>query len=353
MLSIKVPSITTALVTFCVSSIVAFGSPSVSVADNPVVSWTIYHSWNPQQDFVRRGSLIWSGGSGEDQQTASTTTATSVGSGNMDVDNILTVVNDVTLTGQAIREMLDYGWYHVRIVPDNISDSDDVVMGTVPACTLRRANFKDQFDITLPRSSVGGRQDPITSLSYMPLVSPLAPKTCEDYPTLEADLTRTFTSKATAQLDTPAMTIKNILPQSKPPPGVAFSKKAQQQAASRKRASATAGDVAGATGDSSPDDDGGEGMDAPEPVAGVWGFLQRYWYILLPITIMQIMSPQPEPPQPSAGPEGQPGTAATTADTTQGGTASAATAASLAPTGGSTPSSSDGGTKGNRRGKRS
>ena len=142
-------------------------------------SWTIYHSWNGDQDFSRRGVLEWS-----------------------EEDETLTVKNDEgVLTRDNVKAMMDYGWYHVKI--DN-GGSDDFVLATVPACNLRRANFKDEFQITFPRKS----ESLITSLAYTPLISPLAPKTCNDLQVM--DSSPKFTSKLALTLDTPGM-VRNVI----------------------------------------------------------------------------------------------------------------------------------------------
>lgn len=158
------------LATFVLSAYVQASSPS----------WTIYHSWNGDQEYSRRGELQWS----EEEET-------------------LTVTNDESsLTKENVQAMIDYGWYHVKI--ENPSDANDFVLSTVPACNLRRANFKDEFQITLPRTS----ESQITSLAYLPLVSPLAPKTCDALAEVESPA---FTSKLSLSLDTPGMILKAVL----------------------------------------------------------------------------------------------------------------------------------------------
>ena len=236
----------------------------VSASD---LSWSIYHSWNADQEFVRRGSLVWGTKNSND-----------------DVDNgkkEFQIINDdesASLTPKDIREMLEYGWYHVKIQGDNSSKDDNFVFQTVPACNLRRANFKDQFEITLPRSSLGEEQDLVTSFAYTPLVSPLAPKTCGEYDDNEdsgdaASNAKSFSSRVSVLLDTPAMTLKNVLPASKPPPGISFVKQPKQP-----------GQQGGGNGE-----DYGDG-DSPPPIQGPFGFLSKYWYIILPMLILQIIT---------------------------------------------------------------
>jgi len=243
------------------------------------LSWTIYHSWNPNQQFVRRGSLTW--GSPIEVEE---------GAKGDNTKKEFRIINDdasANMTGKDVREMLEYGWYHVKI--QSRDDANNFVFQTVPACNLRRANFKDQFDVTLPRSSTGDRQDPMTSFAYTPLVSPLAPKNCEDYDRDgdgdDSAGARSFSSRVSVQLDTPAMAIKNILPASKPPPGIAFVKQPHQPGT---------GGSGQQRGDENYDD-----PNAPPPTPSPIGFFGKYWYIILPMVILQFLqAPEEFPPEP-------------------------------------------------------
>jgi len=240
-------------------------------AEDGGLSWTVYHSWNPNQEFVRRGSLVWRAPINSD------------GTENASSDkNEFQIINDdesASLTTKDIRDMLEYGWYHVKIQGDSTGDNN-FVFQTVPACNLRRANFKDQFEITLPRSSLGDRQDPMTSFAYTPLVSPLAPKTCGDSDDNgdESGNTKSFSSRVSVQLDTPAMALKNILPQSKPPPGIAFVKMPQQPGVGSGQQGG------GADGENYEGDD-----TPPSPIPSPFSFLSKYWYIILPMVILQFI----------------------------------------------------------------
>jgi hypothetical protein len=109
------------------------------------------------------------------------------------------------------------------------------------------------------------------SLSYIPLVSPLAPK-CQSLPTLE-EIPK-FQSKITFETATQGMTIPTILPQTKPPIGLKFFPRSQG-----------AKDIPGYK----PED------------AGSKGFLMKYWYIILPLVIMSLTSGNEEAPRNPAG----------------------------------------------------
>lgn len=287
--------------TYTVMFVLAFFLFVVAAEDAAGLSWRIYHSWNLEQQFVRRGRLTW-------RPENSDAEGADVNS-NKNPSFVFEVINDdqsANLTAKDIRDMLEYGWYHVKIEGDSFDGNnmnDNFVFQTVPACNLRRANFKDQFDITLPRSSIGDRQDPMTSFAYTPLVSPLAPKFCNDYDDDETE-TKSFSSKVSVQLDQPAPQLKTILSQSKPPPGLTFMKQPQQLGGNREQ---------GGEGSGSENYDG---TDAPpNPIPSPFSFLQKYWYIILPMVILQlIQAPAPEEQQ-QQGPA-QPGSSVGAASTT-------------------------------------
>lgn len=260
-------------------SAVQLSPVEVLAAEDAGLSWTIYHSWDANQQFVRRGSLTWGPAPVDESKDD-------------DGKKEFQILNDdasANLTAGDIRSMLEYGWYHIKI--QSKDDENSFVFQTVPACNLRRANFKDQFDVTLPRSSLDDRQDPMTSFAYTPLVSPLAPKNCDDYDDESDGTTRSFSSRVSVQLDTPAMTIKNILPQSKPPPGIAFVKQPP----------GGSGEQRGGT------DDGESYQDpeAPTTPPGPFGFFSKYWYIILPMMILQVLQVPEEPPKEQQGQQQQ------------------------------------------------
>lgn len=280
---------------------------SAAAAKDGSISWTVYHSWNQNQDYVRRGSLVWEPPSSSDGETTVPTEGAAA------VPNEFQITNDdpsASLTANDITAMLEYGWYHVKIQGDQDASSN-FVFQTVPACNLRRANFKDQFEITLPRSSLGNKQDPLTSFAYTPLVSSLAPKTCDDYVNDDSDsdatTTRSFSSRVSVQLDTPAMVLKSILPQTKPPPGISFVK--QPKAPGAKGPQGNGGATSSSSGDGE-NYDGDDEEEAPTAVPSPFSFLKKYWYIIVPMLIMNFLSTQSsEEPAAEGQPQGQGGNA--------------------------------------------
>ncbi|GAX17993.1 hypothetical protein FisN_18Hh206 [Fistulifera solaris] len=160
-------------------------------------------------------------------------------------------------------------FYQLKLVP-NDSRSAPSILSTVPACQLRRANFRDEFVVTL------GSDAQAISMTYIPLVSPLAPASCSHYEAADHDKDFVFHSRLSAETTVPGMTLKTILPDYQPPPGLTFLKGAHLH-------------VKEAMGDQKP----GQEQDNSFP----YGFMRRYWYILLPLFLMNFMSAGPPPEQ--------------------------------------------------------
>lgn len=132
------------------------------------------------------------------------------------------------------------------------------------------------------------------SMSYAPLVSPLAPKSCErlEPPSESAE----FTSKISWDTATPGMSLRVVLAGEKPPPGLKF--------LPYKRSSSQA-----STNSANPLlNDGSKGQQPPP--SGPLGFLSKYWYIVLAMLAINLLgapADQSEPPQDRRGrPAGEP-----------------------------------------------
>lgn len=145
------------------------------------------------------------------------------------------------------------------------------VIFTHLCCTLR----SDEITLSF------GQQGHVISVAYSPLVSPLAPKTCEELPAAPPQDVK-FQSKVEYETATPGMSLKTILPNYQPPPGLKFISSKHKT---------TAGGAPGG-GDAKPEGFGTK--EETEPPTGIMGFLQRYWYIILPIFLMQMMAADPE-----------------------------------------------------------
>ena len=185
------------------------------------------------------------------------------------------------------------------------------------------------------------------SLAYIPLVSPLAPKSCDheiwDTKLETNNLPEGWDSRISWETATPGMTVRPVMPNYRPPPGLKWlprlgsnGKLYQPQGPPQQ------GGGGGGGGDGKTGGDGGAGPEGQPPVDNTpFGFLRRYWYILVPLFLANFMG-SPEEKPPAAG-GAAPGGAAS------GGGAPAA--------GGAAPSASPGGGGGgaapkSRRGKR-
>lgn len=151
----------------------------------------------------------------------------------------------------------------------------------------------------------------------MPLVSPLAPKTCDALETVQAN----FDTRVSYVLDTPAMPLRVVLPSEKPPPGLLFFPKPKTAPKTT-----PVGVVE-------------EAEDEDEPVDNsILGFLKRSWYIIVPVLLINLMGGTGQGPEEGTS-ASQSGTAAVAA----AGAAAAAT---------SPRSATGGGGNNKRRGKR-
>jgi hypothetical protein len=164
------------------------------------------------------------------------------------------------------------------------------------------------------------------SLTYIPLVSPLAPKSCdhESWEERRANLPAGWETKISWETATPGMVLRPVFPQYKPPPGLRWLPRIGSN-----------GKLYQAQGPPGSSDEKGQGQQQELPT-GPMGFIKRYWYILLPLFIANFMGAEPPPQEgQSGGGQGQGGAG-------EGGGGAAAAA----------PSAASGGTTRSRRGKR-
>ena len=139
-----------------------------------------------------------------------------------------------------------------------------------------------------------GKQGTVLSMAYMPMVSKLAPPTCDG---LEYDDSLEFSTKVDYQVDHIGMPLKTVLPSVKPPPGLNYLPGTKSTTGS--------GTGAGAGGG------GGFAKDEPEPPQGLFGYLTKYWYIVVPLMLMNLLGPEPPREGEEGGGGGQPSSGAT------------------------------------------
>lgn len=102
------------------------GTASVGVASDLRRTWTLYHSADPKQGesgFSKRGVLTLEPGENEVY---------------LSIEN-----HDNSFSSQDLETMMASGWYQLRLVEDGSADKKiPPVVTTVPACQVRRSNFR-------------------------------------------------------------------------------------------------------------------------------------------------------------------------------------------------------------------
>jgi hypothetical protein len=123
-------------------------------------------------------------------------------------------------------------------------------------------------------------------MAYTPLVSPLAPRTCDDLPP-PPDAKKAFSTKVNYETASPGMVLRALLPSYQPPPGLKF-------IAAQKASPKTMTGLPGLPGATPPPPDGFGTGEKPEAAApeGLMGYVQKYWYLWLPLLIMNSISTQ-------------------------------------------------------------
>mmetsp|Transcript_4184 Transcript_4184/g.4746 ORF Transcript_4184/g.4746 Transcript_4184/m.4746 type:complete len:325 (-) Transcript_4184:169-1143(-) len=311
------------LSTLAMSLILIIVQGSTTADQQQQKSFKIYHSLGETKPFVSRGTIRLSTTSSSDsskKESTSTTANTSTSSG-----IVATIEHESDCLTNISQDMDDLisnnGFYRIKIVDND--DESKSVLASVPGCEVRRANFREEIALSI------GQTGSLLSLSYIPLVSPLAPK-CDELPPLtsiENENELSFTSTISYSTSTPGMALPKILPKSRPfvgvqPIRVSKSSNTNQQ---------------GGEGESTSNDQQGRKgfMDDDEKAqkAENQSFLRKYWYVILPVAIMTFTGSPEEPPPKQQQSQQQ---------------ATGQNAASIAPTSTAAPSS---GAK-QRRGKR-
>lgn len=232
-------------------------------------TYQLYHSFDPSADFSPRGSIT----------LASTVTSNGI---TASVENIDGSVNK-DIADRIVEE--GNGFYRIKVV-DAVTGRS--ALASVPACEVRRANFREEIELTI------GHTGSLLSLSYTPLVSPIA-MPCHSLPNLATD--PKFQTQISYSTSTAGMTIPAILPKTKPPPGFKSIPRSGSQGGS-------AGSQSSRNAGAPPFGDSEEERKARENQS----FLRKYWYIILPLALSTFFSA--EEPAASNGPRGGGGSGA-------------------------------------------
>lgn len=186
------------------------------------------------------------------------------------------------------------------------SKGSHFVSASVPGCSIRRSNLREEIGLSI---SPTGK---LMSVSYRPIISPLAPKTCHQLKPLSekpeaifgkdeniAHTNNSMPFKTTVSFDshTPMMVVPAVLTQQRPPPGLKWY---------RRNAKNNPSPIIG--GSKLEGGGGIPGVDDEPPSGWKSSFLYKYWYIILPMAIAGLFGGADEgevnnqrPAQPSGG----------------------------------------------------
>lgn len=216
----------------------------------------------------------------------------------------------------AVDEMIASGsMYTIQVVDESTGQA---ATASVPGCDVRRASFREELELTLSESGS------LVSVTYIPLVSPLSPSCASLGPLTETEgAVPEFQTSVSYETSKPAMTVPLVLPKVKPPPGLKLYPR-KKPAAGTGGGGGEGADGAGAGGNGGGSAAAFEEDEKPQNQS----FLMKYWYIILPLMILQFVGGPEPPPQQGEGGDSEGGNAA--AATSAAGAAGGAVAASAA-----------------------
>jgi len=257
-------------------------------------SFKVYHSLSPKSEFTPRGSIQFA------------TAADGSLESSMQHEESCLAGEDISNDMAAL--IASNGFYRVKIVDEQSGTS---ALASVPACEVRRSNFREEIGLSI------GNTGSLISVSYKPVVSPLA-ASCHELPLMQDSAKELeFKSLITYSVASQGMPIPLIMPQQRPPPGYGWIKRIVNK--SLNGAPGTENDGASDAPGFNPEKLGQEPQTS-------YSFLRKYWYIILPVSIMMLAGGEEAPapqgggrPQGSAGGGGPAGAAAATIGASMGG----------------------------------
>jgi len=242
----------------------------------PLKTFQIYHSYTKNNEFKPRGTIQLI------KEEDGSVTA-SVHNGDEEGSGSGSFLNDATFEG--IDALVSSGGYYKLKIVDEESGASS--MTSVSGCDVRRAYFREEIQLNL------GNEGSIISVSYKPLASPLTPDCHELEPLAEASKKRDIPLKsiATFAIAKPAMVIPAVLPQTNPPRGYDWIQR--KKSADGNNSGSTGEGTSAGTGTGTGGAGGGGGfIPGAEPGPENQSFLRKYWYIVVPITIMTFLGPE-------------------------------------------------------------
>lgn len=307
-------------------------------------SFKVYHSLGQNKPFLPRGTITFSTGGGVEDET----------SVNDDNSITATVENEQNCLGEnALQDIDDLvsnnGFYRIKVVDEE--NGSQSVLASVLGCEVKRANFREEISLSMSQTGQ------LLSVSYTPLVSPLAAKCSELQPFNDEsnrDREYAFQTLISYTTNTPGMNLPKILPKMRPPPGLKAIKYKRNPNVNTSNSNNPMNDNADGSGSGNGNGNDNknyrnkfqsEEEDEKKKQQESQSFLRKYWYIILPVTIMTFLGGE-EPPQP----QGQQGQQRQGQQSNGGSVAAAAAGGGAAMAGGA--SSGSGGAVRQRRGKR-
>jgi len=258
----------------------------VAIASDIGKSYQLFHKLGSQSELTPRGKILISPSDNDGGGLSATFIKDN--SAKLDVNAFDSMVNSSAL-------------YTVVVIEDGDDKSSlslsslngaPHVSASVPGCSLRRSNLREEISLSI--SPTGKLQ----SVSYRPLISPLASKSCDNLSALsdkpEAIYGREggnddepFPFKTTVEFEShkPMPTIPTVLPQTRPPAGLKWYRRN------------TKNNPNPFLGSGSVENKGGiPFIDEEAPSGFKSSFLYKYWYIVLPLALMGLFGGVEEEP---------------------------------------------------------
>eukprot|EP00984_Skeletonema_dohrnii_P013422 scaffold5563_cov111-Skeletonema_dohrnii-CCMP3373.AAC.1 len=257
----------------------------IAIASDIGKSYQLYHKLGSQSELTPRGKILIS--PSDNDGIGLSATFIKDNSAKLDTDAFDSMVDSTAL-------------YTVVVIEDGDDKSSlslsslngaPHVSASVPGCSLRRSNLREEISLSI--SPTGKLQ----SVSYRPLISPLASKSCDNLKSLsekpeaiygrEGGNDEPFPFKTTVEFEShkPMPTIPIVLPQTRPPAGLKWYRRNAKNSPNP------------FLGGSNVENKGGiPFVDEEAPAGFKSSFLYKYWYIILPLALMGLFGGVEEEP---------------------------------------------------------
>lgn len=184
--------------------------------------------------------------------------------------------------------------YMIKVVDEK---SGSEALASVPACDVRRANFREEIGLMI------GSTGSLLSISYTVLVYPLAPP-CSPFSSSTTSPPK-FRTTITYETSQHAMNIPLLLPQTRPPSGLLYSKKQRKISSTTSSSEDNNNDGGGSAIRNPFIKKNGNGNDGDDDYFSKQGFLTKYWYIIVPLMILILFGGNDEDEQQQQQQQGQ------------------------------------------------